>query len=60
MIILSIFESAIINIAKKLGLTLVRKPYVNDTYSNNESISLTAIIANKITTITLSDSTISV
>ena len=57
---MSIFESAIINIAKKLGLTLVRKPYVNDTYSNNESISLTAIIANKITTITLSDSTISV
>lgn len=57
---LPIIESAIITIAKRLGLTLVRKPNISDNYSYNDKISLTGVIANKVTTITVSDSSINV
>ena len=53
-------ENAIVAIAKRLGLSLVRKPVLTDNYSNYQTISLTAVIANRLSTITLSDSTIQV
>lgn len=53
-------QTIVYNIAKKLGLSLSVKPLITDDYSNTQSISLTATIANKVSTLTLMDSSISI
>ena len=43
-----------------MGLELQDKPLYRDDYSDMSSISLTAVIANKVATLTMQDSTITI
>lgn len=49
-----------LKIAERLGLSLQPKPVERDDYSDTSSISLTAVIANKLATLTLQDSGITI
>lgn len=49
-----------LKLAKKLGLSFQPKPLEADDYSDTVNISLTAVIANKLSTLTLQDSDITI
>lgn len=49
-----------LKLAGKLGLSLQPKPDVADDYSDTSNISLTAVIANKLATLTMQDSDITI
>lgn len=49
-----------LKLAEKFGLSLQPKPDVEDDYSNTTNISLTAVIANKLATLTMQDSDITI
>lgn len=55
---MNFFQTLVLKIAKSLGLQLQQKPVIDDTYSNTSSISLTAVMAQRVSTITLMDSDI--
>ena len=53
-------KNIVLYLAKKMGLELQDKPLYRDDYSDMSSISLTAVIANKVATLTMQDSTITI
>ncbi len=53
-------KNIVLYLAKKMGLELQDKPLYRDDYSDMLSISLTAVIANKVATLTMQDSTITI
>lgn len=53
-------QTIFIKIANKLGLNLVKKKTIVDDYSKIDDISITATIANRLSTITFIDSSISI
>ena len=55
-----VIKSILLYLAKKMGLELQEKPLYCDDYSNTDQISLTAVIANKVATLSMQDSTISI
>lgn len=57
---MNIFRRIIVKIAERLGLSLQPKPVVEDDYSDTTNISITAVIANKLATLTLQDSSITI
>ena len=58
--ILSGVQSIVIKIANKLGLTLSRKDNLIDDYDDVYDISLTATIAQRVSTLTLMDTTVNI
>lgn len=53
---MSWIQTIFMNIARRLGLELQRKPPVIDDYSDTSRLSLTAVIANRVSTLTMQDS----
>ena len=54
------FKQVFLYLAKKMGLELQEKTPYYDDYSRTDQISLTAVIANKVATLAMQDSTISI
>ena len=53
---MNILKTIFLKIAAKLGLELQRKPIYTDDYSRVDDISLTAVIANRVSTLAMQDS----
>ena len=53
---MNILKTIFLKIAARLGLELQRKPLYGDDYSRTDDISLTAVIANRVSTLAMQDS----
>lgn len=57
---MGVIKNILLYLAKKMGLELQDKPAYCDDYSDMNQISLTAVIANKVATLSMQDSTITI
>lgn len=55
-----ICKNILLYLAQKVGLELQDKPIYRDDYSDMGNISVTAVIANKVATLAMQDSTITI
>lgn len=53
-------KNILLYLAQKVGLELQDKPIYRDDYSDMSNISVTAVVANKVATLAMQDSTITV
>lgn len=56
----SFVKNILLYLAQKVGLELQDKPVYRDDYSDMKNISVTAVIANKVSTLAMQDSTITI